>query len=152
MARRASRRMITYPTNRLIGVVDWPEAAARAAEALVAAGFERTGIVVLLGDAGRDRLGRLGASPNGLSRVVRLFQFVLMDQTPDFLVYEAAIAEGRAVVAVTVDGGDRTRMLGAARVLEEHGGHFLNFFGRFQTEEVSLWRGAEPAIPDALRR
>lgn len=152
MARRAPRRMITYPTNRLIGVIDTPSGAAAAAEALVAAGFAREGIVVLLGDDGRDRLGRLGAAPNGLSRVVRFFQFVLMDQTPDFLVYEAAIAEGRAVVAVTAGGGDRARMLRAARVLEEHGAHFLNVFGRFQTEEVSLWHGREPAIPDTLRR
>jgi hypothetical protein len=152
MARRAARRMITYPTNRLIGVIDTPAGAAAAAAALAAAGFPGDGVVVLLGDEGRDRLGRLGASPNVLSRIVRFFQFVLMDQTPDFIAYEAAIAEGRAVIAVTVDGGDRARMLRAAAVLEGSGAHFLNFFGRFQTEEVSLWRGAEPAIPDALRR
>lgn len=153
MARRAARRMITYPTNRLIGVVDTPAGAEAAASALVAAGFERDAIAVLVGDEGRDRLGKLGAAPNGLSRVVRFFQFVLMDQTPDFIVYEAAIAEGRAVIAVTAGGGDRARMLRAAAVLAEHGGHFVNFFGRFQTEEVSLWRGPEPAaIPDALRR
>jgi hypothetical protein len=75
-----------------------------------------------------------------------------MDQTPDFIVYEAAIAEGRAVVAVTAGGGDRARMLRAAAILGAHGAHFVNFFGRFQTEEVSLWQGREPAIPDALRR
>ena len=83
---------------------------------------------------------------------MRFFQFVLMDQTPDFLVYEAAIAEGRAVVAVIAGGGDRERMLRAADLLKAEGAHFLNFFGRFQTEEVSLWRGPEPEIPDALRR
>ncbi len=142
--------MITYPTNRLIGVIDTPEGAAGAADALAGAGFGPGDVVVLTGDEGRDHLGRLGAEPNVLSRIVRLFQFVLMDQTPDFLADEAAIAEGRAVVAVQV--GDRARMLAAADVLTRHGGHFLNVFGRFQTEEVSLWRGDEPAIPDALRR
>jgi hypothetical protein len=144
--------MITYPTNRLIGVIDTPSGAAAAASALAGAGFEHEGIVVLVGDEGRDRLGRLGATPNALSRVVRFFQFVLMDQTPDFIVYEAALAEGRAVIAVTAGGGDRARMLRAARILEGEAAHFLNFFGRFQTEEVSLWRGPEPAIPDGLRR
>ena len=39
-----------------------------------------------------------------------------------------------------------------ASVLERHGAHFLNYFGRLSTEEVSMWRGEEPAIPDALRR
>lgn len=145
-----TRRMITYPTNRLLGVIDDPAATAAAVDALAAAGFERDGIVVLTGDDGRDRLGRLGHDPNGLSRVVRLFQFLLMDQTPDFLVYEAAILEGRAVVAVPVR--QRERMLGASKVLVRHGGHFLNHFGRLATEEVTLWKGEEPAIPDALRR
>jgi hypothetical protein len=145
-----TRRMITYPTNRLLGVIDRPQDAAEAADALVEAAFDPAGIVVLVGEEGRDRLVRLGSGPNVLSRIVRLFQFILMDQTPDFLVYEGAIAEGRAVVAVHVAGHDR--MLAAAAVLERHGAHFLNFFARFQTEEVSMWRGEEPAIPDALRR
>ena len=145
-----TRRMITYPTNRLIGVLVTPGDAALARDALVAAGVARDDIVVLTGDEGRDRLGRLGSAPNVLSRVVRLFQFILMDQTPDFIVYEAAIAEGRAVIAVPAT--PRDRMLAAAEVLERQGAHFLNVFGRFQTEEVSRWRGEEPVIPDALRR
>jgi hypothetical protein len=142
--------MITYPTNRLLGVIDDPEATPAAVDALVAAGFAPEGVVVLAGETGRDRLGRLGHHPNALSRAVRLFQFFLMDQTPDFLVYERAILEGRAVVAVPAE--TRDRMLAAAGVLARHGGHFLNHFGRFQTEEVSLFQGEEPAIPDALRR
>jgi hypothetical protein len=145
-----TRRMITYPTNRLLGVLDDPATGPDAVAALAAAGFHGDGIDVLAGEAGRDRLGRLGHSPNVLSRVVRLFQFLLMDQTPDFLVYERAIVDGRAVVAV--DAPSRERMLAAAAVLERRGGHFMNYFGRFQTEEVSLWKGEEPAIPDALRR
>jgi hypothetical protein len=40
----------------------------------------------------------------------------------------------------------------AATILERHGAHFLNHFGRLSTEEVSRWRGPEPEIPDALRR
>ena len=37
-------------------------------------------------------------------------------------------------------------------VLERFDAHFLNYFGRLSTEEISLWRGEEPRIPDALRR
>ncbi len=73
-----------------------------------------------------------------------------MDQLPDFLVYERAIEDGRVVVAVHV--ADRDAMLRARDVLERFGAHFLNHFGRFYTEELSMWRGDEPAIPDALRR
>jgi hypothetical protein len=145
-----TRRMITYPTNRLLGVVDVPADAAGAADALVGVAFAPDEVVVLVGEEGRDRLGRLGHDPNALSRLVRLLQFTLMDQTPDFLVYEHALLDGRAVIAVHV--ADRDRMLEAAAVLERRGAHFLNYFARLSTEEVSMWRGEEPAIPDALRR
>jgi hypothetical protein len=144
-----TRRMITYPTNRLLGVIDRPEDAPVAVQALLAAG-EVAAVDLLAGDEGRERLGRLGSPPGPLSRIVRAFQFLTMDQTPDFLVYERALLDGRAVVAVRV--GDRERMLEAARVLEHHGAHFLNYFGRYMTEEVTLWRGPEPPIPDVLRR
>ena len=145
-----TRRMITYPTNRLLGVIDEPVGAADAVEALVDASFCRADVVVLVGDEGRDRLGRLGHQPNAFSRIIRLLQFTLMDQTPDFLVYEHAILDGRAVVAVHV--ANRDGMLEASAVLQQHGAHFLNYFGRLSTEEVSMWRGEEVAIPDALRR
>ena len=142
--------MITYPTNRLLGVIDASEDATRAVDALVEAAFDPAGIVLLMGEEGRDRLGRLGHHPNAFSRIVRFLQFTLMDQTPDFLVYEHALLDGRTVIAVHV--ADRDGMLEAAAVLERHGAHFLNYFGRLSTEEVSMWRGEEPAIPDALRR
>jgi hypothetical protein len=32
------------------------------------------------------------------------------------------------------------------------GAHFVNYFGRFATEEYARWRGPEPAVPDFLRR
>jgi hypothetical protein len=142
--------MITYPTNRLIGVIDDAARAAPATEALAGAGFAPGDSAVLVGEEGREQLGRLGPDPNALSRLVRLLQFTLMDQTPDFLVYERVIAEGRAVVAVHV--ADRDRMLAAAAVLERYGAHFLNYFGRLSTEEVSMWRGEEVDLPDPLRR
>jgi hypothetical protein len=142
--------MITYPTNRLLGVLDDPAGADALVRDLAAAGFPGEAVEVLVGDAGRERLARLGARPSPLSRVVRVFQFMTMDQTPDFLVYERALLDGRAVLAVRAAGRDA--MLPASEVLRRHGAHFLNWFGRFMTEELTLWQGAEPSITDALRR
>jgi hypothetical protein len=144
-----SRRMITYPTSRLMGVIDRPEDAPVAVQAVLAA---RTADAVdlLAGEDGLERLGRLGPRPGPLSRVVRAFQFMTMDQTPDFLVYEHALLDGRAVVAVRVS--DRERMRTAADLLTREGAHFLNYFGKYMTEEVTRWRGPEPKIPDVLRR
>lgn len=142
--------MITYPTQRLLGVVDDPDRAMAAADAIVASGVGRDDVEVLVGAAGRERLGRLGPPPNVLSRVVRAFQYLSMDQLPDVLMYEAALDDGRAVVAVRV--ARRERMLRVRDVLVAHGGHFLNHFGRLWTEEFTLWQGPEPRIPEALRR
>ena len=141
----AGRPIITYPTGRLLGVIDSPSAAQEAATALVADGIAAADVEVLAGADGRERLIRLGAPPNPLSRVVRAVQFLLMDQLPDFLVYERALDDGRAVIAVRVT--DHASILRVQARLERFGGHFLNHFGRFQTEELSLWRGDEPDIP-----
>lgn len=146
----AKRPMITYPTRQLLGVIDRPEAAREAGGALVATGVPAGHVRLLQGEAGREQLANLGSAPNVLSRIVRAFQFLSMDQLPDFLVYERALVDGRCVIAVHVD--DRDAMLRARVVLEWFGAHFLNHFGRLSTEEVSLWRGEEPDIPDPLRR
>ena len=141
---------VTYPTGRLVGVIDEPAQAAEAGKDLAVAGFPAADVAVLVGSAGRTGLGSLGPPPGPISRLTRVFQFLLMDQTPDFLVYEWALDDGRALVAVRAPA--RAEMRRAATILERHGAHFLNHFGSLSTEEVSMWRGPEPAIPDALRR
>jgi hypothetical protein len=146
----ATREMITYPTRKLLGVIDDPDRARDAAAALEATGVPAAHIRLLLGDEGRADLEQLGSRPNLLSRVVRVFQFMYMDQLPDFLVYERALLDGRAVIAVHV--ANRDAMVAARTVLDRYGAHFLNHYGRFHTEELSLWRGPEPEIPGALRR
>jgi hypothetical protein len=146
----AKRPMITYPTRRVLGVIDDPAQAREAVAELEATGVPAADIRLLLGEEGRADLATLGSRPNPLSRAIRVFQFMLMDQLPDFLVYERALEDGRAVLAVHV--GNRTAMLGVRTVLERFDAHFLNHFGRLSTEELSMWRGPEPEIPGALRR
>jgi hypothetical protein len=146
----AKRAMITYPTRRLLGVIDDPARAREAVAALEATGVPAADVRLLEGADGRAQLATLGSDPNVLSRLVRAIQFMSMDQLPDFLVYERAIEDGRAVLAVHVP--DRDAMLRARVVMERFGAHFLNHFGRLQTEELTLWRGPEPQIKDSLRR
>ena len=137
---------LTYPTNQLLAVFDDPTQAAAAAKDLTAARFS---VSVLRGEEGADRFRGEGAGGHW-TRVVRLFQFLSMDQGPDFHYYASALRTGRAVVAVHVRGRDR---IGQARdILTGHGGHFLNYFGRLQTEELTQWRGPEPPLPEHFRR
>jgi hypothetical protein len=144
------RAMITYPTQRLLGVIDDPARALEAAAALAEGIVPADDLRVLAGPEGRDELAGLGSPPNPLSRLTRAIQFMSMDQLPDFLVYERAIDDGRAVIAVRVT--DKARIGPVREVLERFDTHFLNYFGRLSTEEISRWRGEEPSIPDALRR
>ena len=44
------------------------------------------------------------------------------------------------------------RKAAAITALREHGGHFINYYGRFATEEIERWRGPEPSVPGLLRR
>ena len=40
----------------------------------------------------------------------------------------------------------------AIAALRQHGGHFINHYGRFATEEIERWHGPEPNVPGLLRR
>lgn len=144
------KRSLAYPTNHLLAVIDDPAAAASAASALKTAGFGTADVILLRGTEGADRLDGLGEVGGPWRRMVRAFQFMSMDQMPDFRTYEGAIRDGRAVVAVAA--GNRAAAIKARDILMAAGGHFINFFGRLSTEEFSRWRGPELASPGYLRR
>lgn len=143
-------RSFAYPTNHLLAVLDDPAAAAEAGRALVSAGFPAADVTVLRGDDGADRLDGLGRVGGPWRRLVRAVQFMTMDQMPDFLTYEAALRDGRAVVAVKTR--DRPALLRARDLLRDSGAHFMNYFGRVSTEELGRWRGPELVAPDYMRR
>ena len=146
----APRRSIGYPTNRLIAVIDDPAEAAAAMAELQSGLFAVRDLDLLRGDEGADRIDGTGEVSGWLGRLRRAFDFTLMDQLVDFAAYERALRDGRAVVMVHVHGDAPKEA--ARQVLQRHGGHFINYYGRFATEELDLWRGPEPDIPGYLRR
>jgi hypothetical protein len=150
MSMSVPRRSIGYPTNRLLAVVDDPAEAAAALAELRANGFETRDLELLRGDEGADRMDGTGEVSGWLTRLRRAFDFTLMDQLVDFAAYERALRDGRAVISVRVHG-DAPKALARA-ILRRHGGHFINYYGRFATEELDLWRGPEPDVPGYLRR
>ena len=148
-ARPRAHDFITYPTNLLLAVADRTAEASGATARLWSAGISLSDVVVAGPGAG-DQLGRLGPRRGPLSGLVRLVQFTTMDQMPDFRVYEAALLDGRSVVGVRVV--DAAGIATARQILLANGLHFLNFFGRWSTTEVSPWRGPELDLPESLRR
>ena len=148
--RAMPRRFINYPTNRLLAVLDDAEAADAAIDDLGALGTPRHAIERFDGADDAARLDGLGRSNGRFSRALRTVQFMTMDQMPDFLLYETALRMGRTVLAVAEPSFERRRAVIAA--LRARGAHFMNWYGRFATEEISLWRGPEPQIPGVWRR
>jgi hypothetical protein len=144
------RKYVKYPRGRLYAVLDEPGAASRAVDALVASGIDASRLEVLRGDVAADTLDGTGVRHGLGARVRRAVEFTLMDQAPDLAWYEAAIRDGRSVVAVRVSAEPAVRS--AVDVLRSVGGHFINYYGRFATEEFERWHGPEPTLPDYLRR
>ena len=143
-------RFIGYPIDSLLGVVPDAERAASAAAALKAAGIPDRDITILRGEESASRFDPTGAVHGLVARLRRIVSFTVMDQLPDMAWYDAAIREGQAVVMAKVRGDERKAE--AIRLLLERGGHFINYYGRFATEEIERWHGPEPAVPDMLKR
>ena len=149
MPKRASR-FIGYPTDSLLAVVPDPERAAAAAAGVKATGIADKDITILRGDEGAARFDPTGAVHGVFTRLRRLVSFTVMDQLPDMAWYDAAIRSGQAVVMVRVRGDDSKAA--AIRILRDHGAHFVNYYGRFATEEIVRWHGPDPEVHSLLKR
>ena len=147
---RPTRRSIGYPTNRMMAVIDDAGSAASALAELRSTGIPTRDLEILRGPEGADRVDGTGDIQGGLGRIRRWVDFTLMDQLVDFAIYEFALRDGRAVVMVRVEG--EARKAAVLDTLRRHGAQFINYYGRFATEELDRWRGPEPDVSDLLRR
>jgi len=107
-------------------------------------------VIVMAGEGASAGMERLGASSGATARLRRAMQFLAMDQLPDFHVYELALEQGRAIVAVRIGDADARRA--AVDVLRTHGAHFVNRFGAWATEEIASWSGPMPQVPQHMQR
>jgi hypothetical protein len=125
-----------YPEGSVVGIIDTVDQLESAIEALTSNGFLRSEIVVLYGEAAAERLnastGRMGIA----DLAMRLAAALGMpdDETIVKEGYEQALREGRFVVLVLASTEERKKL--AARLLEDDGGHFVNFLGRFTIEAL----------------
>jgi len=133
--------------ERVLAVFDDRERADRAALAARNAGAQV--IERHEGDAAADAIDATGARRGLVARVGRAVQFSVEDQMPALAWYEAALRSGRIVLAIPTRSREQTRaIVGAVR---REGGHFINRFGRLETEEFSRWRGPEPDVSSLLK-
>jgi hypothetical protein len=138
---------IGYPAGRVLAVFDRAGDADRAIEDLRA--LDLADVERFEGRADADRFDATGERHGPLARVLRTVQFSLMDQLPAMAWYEAALREGKLVLAVRTT--NRTTTLRAVEALKAAGGHFINHFGRAATEEFARWQGPEPNVPSLMK-
>jgi len=142
-------RFIGYPNRQILAVLDDDDAVRNAVAAVTAAGVPEGTIETFAGAADAARFDATGASHGIVARLRRLMQFSLMDQLPAMAWYEAALRENRHVIAVRTT--DRAQTLAVVAALMRAGGHFINRFGRVDTEEFARWRGPEPRVADVMK-
>ena len=140
---------IGYPAGKVLAVFDRAADADRAIEAAPAMGIDQSSIERFEGLADADRFDATGQRHGAVARVLRTVQFSLMDQLPAMAWYEAALREGKTVVAIRTR--NRATTLRVVDVLKGAGGHFVNHFGRAATEEFARWQGPEPDVPSLMK-
>jgi hypothetical protein len=149
MPRLPARQMARPATlrRRVLAVFDDRASADRAAAAARRAGAQV--VERLEGPTDADAIDATGARRGVMARVGRAVQFSVEDQMPALAWYEAALREGRIVLAIPTSRRDQSLAVVAA--LLDNGGHFVNRFGGLETEEFARWRGAEPDVSSLLK-
>ena len=140
---------IGYPVNRVLAVFDRPTEADHGVAALHGLGIHGAAVERFHGAAAADSFDATGQRHGPVARVLRTVQFSLMDQLPAMAWYEAALREGKTVVAIRTRS--RPMTLRVVEALKGAGGHFVNHFGRAATEEFARWRGPEPNVPSLMK-
>jgi len=145
---------IGYPRGKVLAVFDGSADADRAVEAVaMIAGVARRedvgGVERFAGAGDADRFDATGQRHGPVARVLRTVQFGLMDQLPAMAWYEAALREGKTVLAVRTR--NRPATLEVVEALKASGGHFIHHFGRAATEEFARWRGPEPHVSSLMK-
>ena len=127
---------IAYPTNHLVAILDSSEEVKSAMAALSGSGFLESEVEV---SAGKSMAHALGATTgrSGWSHLVMRFAERLGIPNDESLLkkrYEDALRNGQFVVLVLARSDERKEL--AARILADHGGHFITYLGRLSFEVI----------------
>jgi hypothetical protein len=123
------------PFNKVIGIIDDPADAEAAIRGLRAAGFAADEIDVLTGEAGARRFDVTSEGRETLVHTLLPTEKLrhYFDAPGIVSRIEEALQAGRYGVAVPPES--RKGVSGRA-ILKSHGGHFINFYGRWAAESL----------------
>jgi hypothetical protein len=128
---------VRYPENRVVGLFDTREQLESAVDALTSGGFLPSEIEVLHGAAASEKL-RENTGRSGIAHLAMRFAESIglpNDETAIKNEYADGLANGQLLLTVLAPTEDRRRVAG--RILEEHAGTKVRFFGQYTIESPS---------------
>ena len=121
---------LRQPRNKIVGIVDTPEEVQSAIVELNNAGFGEDAIDVLCGKEGADRLDVTGGKHGPLAR---LYRFV--EQAKNLREYQQDLLSGHFLIAI--EAAEEDKRAQALTILRSHGGHRVNFYGKWAVEGLA---------------
>jgi hypothetical protein len=126
---------LTYPADKVLGILSTPEELYTAVTELNNAGFQKEQLQVLCGEKGAERLDTTGEGHGFLARLYRFVEKFGDMESKHLSGYKSELLGGHFLLAVDVsDEDDRTRVLD---VFKAHGGHRVNFYGKWTIEGLT---------------
>lgn len=120
----------SFPTNAVVGVIDDPGEALRAADKLRTAGYHPD---VLCSERGVERIENAGGSASDV-RVTRMVQNLFGYEADHTERHIAQLDAGNFVLLVESHDDETTDRI--RDVLAEHGGHFVNYYSRWTSRTL----------------
>ena len=123
---------LSYPTDKLIGIIDTMPDAERAQHELIEAGFAPDAIGVQHGTRAAERTVHY-TDLDPFPQLARLLHVHSIEHE-QAVVYEQALGQGWSVIAVHAPEADaRQRALG---IMEAHNAHYINFYSKWTIEAL----------------
>lgn len=117
-----------------MAVIDDPAHLEEAVHSLVKSGFDEADVGILSGAAGVQRIDAKGERKGLLARLFRIVDRLGEEHEHTARHVDALQAGSFVVVVAAPDDGSKAR---AHAALATHGGHFINYYSRWQTENLA---------------
>jgi hypothetical protein len=127
---------VAYPVNHVISIMPTEGEAIAAFDTLTGGGFLESEVTLISGPELADRIGATSGRSGLVGRILQVVDRFGAggDEVDARHEYEQALRDGRVNVLVLTPTEERKQR--AAEILRQHGGHFINFFGRLEIEQL----------------
>jgi hypothetical protein len=117
---------LSFPDDTIVGILDEPDQAADAVEALIKDGVPEDDISVLCGKAGARRLDPQAKRHGLIGEIQRVVQHFGDQEAYHVRRQATELENGNFLVAAPCEEEERDRI---ANILRAHGGRFINHYG-----------------------